>query len=229
LSDKIDPWFREWVIKQKLSHSISARFLVRFHVSLILAGAVAAGCLANWLLYRAGVTSMLVRHPAAVICAYIGFLVGLQLWIRYSGIREYVNSRRSKQLLEPEGVTLRHGRPGDWVPIDAPVVADGGCLLLVGFVLVAVLAFAMGGYLILYAAELMAELVFELLLVAGLIRGIRRVDLLASIGVPRISLWALGTTLTVSILFGLFAREAHPKATTIGDVVREMMASKPTR
>jgi hypothetical protein len=229
LNDKIDPWFREWIIKQKLSHSISARFLVRFHVSLILAGAVAAGCLANWLLYRAGVTNMLLRHPAAVICAYIGFLAGLHLWIRYSGIREYVNSRRSKELLEPEGVTLRHGRPGDWVPIDAPVVADEGCLLLVGFVLVAVLAFAMGGYLILYAAELMAELVFELLLVAGLIRGIRRVDLLASIGVPRISLWALGTALTLSILFGLFAREAHPKATTIGEVVREMMASKPTR
>jgi hypothetical protein len=229
LNDKIDPWFREWIIKQKLSHSISARFLVRFHVSLILAGAVAAGCLANWLLYRAGVTNMLLRHPAAVICAYIGFLAGLHLWIRYSGIREYVNSRRSKELLEPEGVTLRHGRPGDWVPIDAPVVADEGCLLLVGFVLVAVLAFAMGGYLILYAAELMAELVFELLLVAGLIRGIRRVDLLASIGVPRISLWARGTALTLSILFGLFAREAHPKATTIGEVVREMMASKPTR
>jgi hypothetical protein len=229
LNDKIDPWFREWIIKQKLSHSISARFLVRFHVSLILAGAVAAGCLANLLLYRAGVTNMLLRHPAAVICAYIGFLAGLHLWIRYSGIREYVNSRRSKELLEPEGVTLRHGRPGDWVLIDAPVVADEGCLLLVGFVLVAVLAFAMGGYLILYAAELMAELVFELLLVAGLIRGIRRVDLLASIGVPRISLWALGTALTLSILFGLFAREAHPKATTIGEVVREMMASKPTR
>jgi hypothetical protein len=184
LSDKIDPWFREWVIKQKLSHSISARFLVRFHVSLILTGAVAAGCLANWLLYRAGVTSMLVRHPAAVIGAYIAFLAGLHLWIRYSGIREYVNSRRSKELLEPEGVTLRHGRRGDWVPTDVPVWADDGCLLVMGFVLVAVLAFAMGGYLILYAADLMAELVFELLLVAGLIRGIRRVDLLASVGIP---------------------------------------------
>ena len=229
MSDKIDPWFREWVIKQKLSHSISARFLVRFHVSLILGGAVAAGCLANWLLYQAGVTNMLLRHPAAVVCAYIGFLAGLHLWIRYSGIREYVKSRRSKELLEPEGVTLRHARREDWVPTDIPVWADDGCLLVLGFVLVASLAFAMGGYLILYAADLMAELVFELLLVAGLVRGIRRVDLLASIGIPRISLWALGTALTVSVLFGIFAREAHPKATTIGEVVREMMANKRTR
>jgi len=229
LKEKIDPWFREWLIKQKLSHSIAARFLVRFHVALILLGAIAAGWLANRLLYQAGMTSMLVRHPLAVIAAYVGFLAGLQMWIRYSGIRNYVTDRRSKELLEPEAVTLKHRRPGDFMPLDAPVVADEGCLLLLAFLFVASLAFAMGGYLVLFAADLMAELVFELFLAAGLIRGIRRVDVLASIGIPRITLWALTAALTASILFGLFARNAHPNATTIGEVVREMMASRKAR
>lgn len=227
MSDKIDPWFREWLIKQKLKHAISARFLVRFHAALILAGAVAVGWAANRLLYLLDVKSMVVRHPIAVLAAYIGFLIGLQAWIRYSGIRGYVNSRRSRELLEPEGFKPPHRPGGGWVA-DVPVVADEGCLLVLGFLLVIALGFAMGGYLIVFAADLMAELVFELLLAAGLIRGIRRVDLLADIGIPRISLWALAAALTASVLFGLFAREAHPKATTIGEVVREMMASKRT-
>ena len=185
MSDKIDPWFREWLIKQKLKHSISARFLIRFHVVLIL--------------------------------------VGLQAWIRYSGIRAYVNSRRAKELLEPDGFRPadRWGR-SEGIPLDAPVVPDEGCLLLVGFLLLLLLAFAMGGYLIVFAADMMAELVFELLLAAGLVRGIRRVDLLADFGIPRITLWALAVALMASFLFGLFARNAYPQATTIGEVIREV-------
>ena len=232
MSDKIDPWFREWIIKQKLSHSISARFFVRFHVALILGAAVAAGWLVNRLLYQAGFTSMVVRHPLAVIAAYVGFLIGLQMWIRYSGIQEYVTSRRSKELLEPHDVKLKgpaDRRPSDWIPPDIPIVADEGCLLVVAFLLLIALAFALGGYLVLFAGDLMAELVFELLLAAGLIRGIRRVDTLGSIGIPRMTLWALAAALTSSILFGLFAKHAHPDATTIGDVVREMKANRKAR
>lgn len=233
MSDKIDPWFREWIIKQKLSHSIAARFLVRFHVALILIGAVAAGWLANRLLYQAGFTSMLVRHPLAVLAAYGGFLSGLQLWIRYSGIREYVSVRRSKEILEPHDLKLKYGPkdrgPGDWVPTDMPIVADEGCLLVIAFLGLTLIAFAVGGYLVLYAADLMAELVFELLLAAGLVRGIRRVDVLASIGIPRMTLWALAVALTVSMIFGVFARQSYPAATTIGDVVREMKAVRKAR
>jgi hypothetical protein len=67
LSDKIDPAFKEWLIKQKLSYSIGALFLVRFHAALILAAALLAGWTANRLLFLAGVTSMLTRHPLAVL------------------------------------------------------------------------------------------------------------------------------------------------------------------
>jgi hypothetical protein len=100
-----------------------------------------------------------------------------------------------------------------------------GCLLALVLLLVWAVAFALGGYLIVYAAELMAELVFQLLLAAGLVRGIRRVDMLADFGIPRISLWALAGTLALSVFFGLFARNAYPQATTIAEVVRQM-ASK---
>jgi hypothetical protein len=226
LSDKIDPAFREWLLKEKLSFSITARFLVRFHVALILAGAVLAGWAANRLLYLAGVKDMLLRHPVAVVAAYAGFLLGLHAWIRYSGIRAYVNSRRAKELLEPEGFKSRPPPQPLDVNLTDALIAPEGCLLLIAVLFIWSVLFTLGGYLIVYAADLMAELVLELLLAAGLVRGIRRVDLLADFGIPKLSLWALAAVLGTSILLGLYAREVHPKATTIAELAREMMPAK---
>jgi len=223
LSDKIDPWFREWIIKQKLSHAISARFLVRFHVALILAGSVLAGWAANRLLYAAGVEQMLVRHPAAIMAAYLGFLLGLQVWMRYSGIRDYLNARRSKELLEPMDFKTRLPPAAGDMRFADVVIAPEGCLFLIVCLVIGFLGFAMGGYLIVYAAELMAELVFELLLAAGLIRGIRGVDLLTSVGIPPLSLWALAAVLVASVVFALVAKGSYPHATTISEVVRALM------
>jgi hypothetical protein len=175
------------------------------------------------LLFLAGVKSMLLRHPLAVLAAYGGFLLGLHAWMRYSGIRDYLNSRRAKALLDPEGFKARPYEPLDKEWLQAAFIAPEGCLLLLALLLVWGIFFALGGYVIVYAADLMAELVFELLLAAGLVRGIRRVDLLADFGIPRMSLWALAAVMTVSILFGLYAREVHPEASTIGEVVRKII------
>jgi len=227
VSGRIDPGLQEWIIRDRLSRSIGARFFVRFHAALILAGSVAVGWLANRLLYQAGLHDMLFRHPLAILCAYGGFLLGLQIWIRYSGIRDYLNARRAQELLDARG--LPPG-PGIWTPrlynsrwdlLDALVVPDG-CLLVVAFVIVAAIFFAMGGYLVIYASDVMAELVFEILLAAGLIRGIRRVDLLASAGIPWLTMWAVLVCIVVSIPFGLYARTLSPPATTMGEVVRHL-------
>lgn len=228
MTAKIDPEFREWLIKEKLKRSLPAHFLVRFHVLLILAGALAAGWAANRLLYWMDLRSMLVRHPLAIVAAYLGFLLGLQAWIRYSGIRRYLSYRRSKELLEPgvAGLTPPEMKGGvtSLESLQLAGQAGEGCLYLGVLGLLALVVFALGGYLLVFAAELLAEIVFELLLVAGLISGIRRVDLLASVGIPRISLWALAAALSASVLFGLYAREAHPTATTIGEVVKALGA-----
>jgi len=50
-----------------------------------------------------GVENMIIRFPAGVLAAYCGFLIGIELWIRYSGINEYLNSRRSKSFSIPTG------------------------------------------------------------------------------------------------------------------------------
>ena len=77
------------------------------------------------------------------------------------------------------------------------------CLIIVLIGIAIALAFAMGRYLIVMATDLFAEVVFELLLFAGFIRGIRRVNLLGLTGgIPKITLPALAVALTVSIAVG---------------------------
>ena len=229
MSDRIDPASYEWLAREKISRSIAARFFVRFHASLILAGSVAVGWAANRLMYQAGLHDMLIRHPLAILCAYGGFLLGLQVWMRYSGIRDYLNAKRAHELLEPQGPP---GKPISRMPLrlyndrrellDLPFVLDG-CFVVVLFLVVWAILFTMGGYLVIYASDVMAELVFELLLAAGLARGIRRVDRLAGIGIPWLTLWALLACVLVSILLGLYARGMHPPATTMGEVVRHLL------
>jgi hypothetical protein len=221
----VEPEFDEWYIKERLRWSLSKRFLVRFHAALILLGAVVVGWTANRLLFLGGVGNMLVRLPAGVLAAYAGFLLGIELWIRYSGIHEYLNSKRSKELLESKGVD----RPplGDPWPYPNAIPTDGeGCLFLIVLLLVIAIAMAMGGYLIVWAGDLFAEVVFELLLAAGLLRGIRRVDTFGlSRGVPKVTLPALLVALAVSIAFGLWANVVHPEAKTMAEAIAAERAS----
>jgi hypothetical protein len=221
----VEPNLDEWYIKERLRWSLSRRFLVRFHAAFILLGAVLVGWSANRLLFQAGVENMLVRLPAGVVAAYGGFLLGIELWIRYSGIQEYLNSKRSKELLESKGAD----RPplGDPWPYASAIPADGeGCLFLILLLLVIAIAMAMGGYLVVWAGDLFAEVVFELLLAAGLLRGIRRVDTFGlSRGIPKVTLPALLVALAVSIGFGLWAHLVHPEARTMAEAIAAEKAS----
>lgn len=75
--------------------AVKDKFLVRFHMALILAGVIAVGMLANKLLYKLGVPQMEVRYPVAVFAAYLAFFAGVWMWIGY------VQASTPKSLLEP--------------------------------------------------------------------------------------------------------------------------------
>ena len=84
------PWTREGV-----KGALLKRFYVRFHITLILGSAALAAMLANWALHQIGVTSMLARYPAAIICSYLVFLFSIWLWLHYVGIRRFGDSGSS--------------------------------------------------------------------------------------------------------------------------------------
>lgn len=76
--------------KKRLAGWLVQRFFVRFHISLILAFAVAAGLLATRGFYALGLETMHWRWPLALLAAYAAFLLGVRLWLAYVGLGRYL-------------------------------------------------------------------------------------------------------------------------------------------
>jgi len=61
------------------------RFLVRFHMTLLLLGVCASGMLASKVLFEVGLRSMLVRYLIAVCISYLVFFILMRVWLWYVG------------------------------------------------------------------------------------------------------------------------------------------------
>jgi len=70
-------------VARKFKQRIVRQYTVRFHMSLILAATTAAGLISSKLLLEAGLASVLMRYPLAVVCAYFVFLGLTRLWVAY--------------------------------------------------------------------------------------------------------------------------------------------------
>ncbi|MEP7154499.1 MAG: hypothetical protein ABI905_01905 [Betaproteobacteria bacterium] len=71
--------------REGIKRYIVQRFYTRFHMSLILASSGFACMLGNWALLRADVHAMWVRYPIAISLAYLTFMAGVWLWLKYVG------------------------------------------------------------------------------------------------------------------------------------------------
>ena len=224
-------WEHETKLEQyrrKLKTSLGARFVMRFHVSMMLGASILVGWLADLILLKIGYTSMLFRYPVAIGFAYLGFLVAVWLWIEYSGINEYLKLRNAEPLIgahvrETRSTEKSSSRSTDWLdlPFNFPAGDGEGCLIVLGLLLVfGVLFFFLGGYLWMYATEFAVEIVLELLLAAGLLRGIRRIESSGWIaGVWRSTKWSLAFSVIVAFLFAAWAHSSYPTATTLPEVI----------
>jgi hypothetical protein len=223
-----DERWRIEVYRDKLKRSLSARFFLRFHISLILSATLLAGFIVDVALLQVGLKSMLVRYPLAILAAYATFACGIKLWLDYSGIAEYLDRNKAESLVGdsvPIGEPIRaSGGGGGWTNVlnFSPVDADG-CLGVIGIVVVAaVIFFALGGYAFMAADSIFADVVLEVLLAAGLLRGVRRMQR----GGWLPGLWSctwpsLAFTLCVALLLGLYARHV-PEATTLADLLAHL-------
>lgn len=79
---------RIWT-RERIKRHLVQRFYVRFHMTLILASAGLGAMLGNWvMLHMLGMHSMWLRYPIAVALAYLTFLAGVALWLRYVGVAQ---------------------------------------------------------------------------------------------------------------------------------------------
>ena len=102
--------------RERLKQVILARFPVRAHLSLILAGCFASGLLATTLLHWAGVNSMLIRYPLALLVAYGAFLVGIRMWLYYAGYGRALESHTGNAARDRagDGLDWFNGVGGSW-------------------------------------------------------------------------------------------------------------------
>jgi hypothetical protein len=214
------------VYRERLKRSIPARFFQRFHVSLILAGSIFAGWAVDVLLLQSGLRPMLLRFPLAILCAYCAFIGGARLWLDYSGIDEYLKRTKAAELTgdeepasrpPPIAESRRHGNVLDFLELGS---LDEGCLVAVGVaLLVGIVFFTFGGYAVMAAEAIFADVVVELLLAAGLLRGVRRVERGGWLGGLWSNTWpSLAFTLALAIAAGFVAQKVAPSASTLGEL-----------
>jgi len=92
-----------------LRRSLTARFWLRFHASLIVSGTFATGFIVNAALLQWPVHSVWVRWPLAVLAGYAAFFVLVRLWLAYVGVKPLFADRGSRVL---DGVDLVPGGRG---------------------------------------------------------------------------------------------------------------------
>ena len=213
------------VFRERLRHSLAARFVLRYHVAFMVAACILGGWLVDVALLRAGWLDMRWRYPLAIVAAYLAFLGAVRAWLWYSGIGEMITRRKADELLAeqhptPLEVSTRRwdvlSDPGAWwlFPPDPE-----GCLYVI---VVAAAFFAFGGYVVVAAPSFAADVVLEALLAAGLIRGVRRVESSGWItGVWKATRGSLAFTFTVALLFGAWAHAYAPGAATAMEALTE--------
>ncbi len=76
-------YLKKALARKSFVKRIRARFLVRFHMALILAATAMSGLLASKLLLLAGIGSMTARYPLAVLLSYLAFFVFVRIWLWY--------------------------------------------------------------------------------------------------------------------------------------------------
>jgi hypothetical protein len=203
----------------RLAHSLAARFSLRLHVSLILLLSVAVGWTTDVVLLKQGVPDMRMRYPLAVVAAYLAFFAGVRLWIRHSGVRRYLTVRGGNELSDAVAPAQTNDRRVDLGPLDGPIDPEGCLVVLAGIAVF----FFLGGYLWLYPASVFAEVVLELLLAAGLLKGLRHVASSGwTVGVWRATRWSFGFTLCVALLVAWAASRWTPGATTLPQAIKEL-------
>ncbi len=215
------------IFRDKLRHSLGARFLLRFHVGLILMFTILTGWLIDILLLKAGAASMPARYFVSILFAYGAFYVGVHAWIEYSGIKQYIKFRRAPLLVGDDvpRKPVEVPEPWQWHPaweVAGCIPAVEGCLVVIAAVALIVGAFYfLGGYVMANALTFFADIVLELLLAAGLLRGLNRYESSGWIvSVWRQTRWSLAFTLFVALAIGWYAQAEYPDAKTFPDVMR---------
>jgi hypothetical protein len=235
------------IIKQRLLRQSTPRL----QVSLLLLITGLAGFLTSFLLLHLGVIRMWVRYPVVILISYIVFLLLLRIWLWFRGRSLDLDlDPPASDLSFPDGITYGEGvgfgggdaggggAGGSWdesISRSGSVSSSGtsssggfdlgsdeGCLIVIA--IVALIGGVVACFYVIYIAPaLLAEILVDGVLVAGLYRRVRNIEqrhwLLAAVR------RTLAPALLAAVFFavaGWGLQKAVPEAHTIGQVWKHM-------
>jgi len=202
--------------RESLKYSLKARFFLRFHAGLIILWTSLITWGADVVMLKCGALSMLVRYPLAIMVGYAAFLIGVKVWLGYSGIREYLNQRDAEELVKSPQQEVNQRDYFDW-SLDTFSGDAEGCLAMIVVAVAALLTFWLLGA---FATQLFADVVLEVILAAGLLKGLRKTEssgwLTGAWGSTKY--WLL-FVLVAAVIFAAWAHVKYPDSTTASQVL----------
>ncbi|MES2047394.1 MAG: hypothetical protein V4447_03255 [Pseudomonadota bacterium] len=220
--------------RNAVARQLRERHFLRMHALALFAWTVAIAYLTSKLTFANGMQSLPARYFITGISAYLGFLIGVKLWLWY------VDATEDKNRDEPDAGDMLDlveaqfdiadfassssgdvlGGVGDGIG----AAAGEGCvpvLIIALLAIVAALLFALVG------PELLIEIAFEAVLAGSLVSTMR-------LGREPDWLWAafrktIGTFLIIMLLmmgFGKYAQKHYPEAKTTKQVIQQILPPK---
>lgn len=193
---------------------------LRMLVLILLTGG--AGLLASYLMLRAGLLSMPLRYPLALLAAYGVFLLLVRWFVRHGepDLPDVPISRNHASCDDDSSAaaidSAHGGSGGSW--LDAFDAADELVLPLLFVLAVVAVAFA-SLWVVVSAPTLFAELAIDGALSAGLYRRLRKIDTRHWLDTAvRRTIVPFAATALALVLFAFAAQHYRPQAHSIGEV-----------
>ncbi len=218
----------------KLAHYLRRKSQPRLLLFIILVFTGIMGAVSSFLMLRAGLAQMYARYPVSALVAYLAFLLLLRLWQRHQAHQPDL-AKHLEEIDKDLGVDKvpatpeeqkQSGSKLDWFsPTDAIdlLSIDDIPGFLIWLLVVAVIggALVLLGLVLSFAPVLLAEVLLDGLLVAGIWNRFKRSrddnPLRAAFRMTRIP--ALVVILGLFVM-GCLLRHVAPSARSIGDVIR---------
>jgi hypothetical protein len=215
--------FDEWTARKHVAQRLAKREDIYLVAIAALVLAWAATWVADKTMLVAGVDSMAWRYLLAIGVGYAAFLLCLKLWIprwrnriRLGEIhRDLVQAKQKSS-----ETTGKNSSPEAWWYLFDPswafVVGGEGCAIIAIVLLVLLAAIGGGLYFFLSAESFFADIVLELLLAAGLFRGLRNLNAMGwENRIFKSTLPGVLLTLVVAELFCFVVHDRFPQAKTM--------------
>ena len=217
--------------RSAVANQLQSRYLLRVHALALFAWTFGIAYLMSKLIFATGIQSFSLRYLFIGLSAYLGFLLGVRIWLWFVDATEAKNNSvldacDALDLTEAslDVADFTGGISGDiagGIGEGIGAAAGEGCapILVIGlFAIIGAILFAILG------PELLIEIAFEAVLAGSLVSAMRlgrEPNWLWA--VFRKTIWIFLIIMFAMMMFGKYAQKNYPEAQTTKEVIHQIM------